>query len=85
MDQAVPFQPSARVLLEPGNAAAFGENCPTAMHPTGEAHATPTSAELVEPAGLGIDWTAQLVPFHLSARGDVTLPVELPRVPTAVQ
>src|SRR4051812_34857855 len=43
------------------------EYVPTAMHAVVVAHVTPLSWLETAPAGFGVDWIDQLVPFHASA------------------
>src|SRR6266566_7753804 len=66
--QLLPFQRSARVRPTP---ALFVEY-PTAVHRVVEGQATPRSRLLVAPLGLGVDWTAQLLPFQRSASVTIT-------------
>jgi hypothetical protein len=42
------------------------------VHAVTDVHATPIKRPDVDPVGLGVDCTAQLVPFHRSA--NVTVP-----------
>jgi hypothetical protein len=71
--QAVPFHPSASVV----SVWVLPEAEPTAVHWLDETQATPERKSALVPAGAGTDWTDQLLPFHLSARGK-TPPVEGP-------
>jgi hypothetical protein len=48
-----------------------------------DGHDTPSRPLLVAPAGLGVRWIDQLVPFHRSASVS-SLPVRLVKNPTAV-
>jgi hypothetical protein len=60
MVQVVPFQLSARVtppIRLP--------RVPTAVQSPGALHDTPSSAD--PPAGVGVGWIVQVVPFHCSA------------------
>src|SRR5215467_11505296 len=67
MLQVLPFHRSASVagdwLLN-----RLGLESPTARHPVAEVHATLYSWPIMPPAGGGMGWTAQLVPFQRSAR-----------------
>ncbi len=47
-------------------------------------HDIPANPEPIDPAGLGVAWTAQLVPFQRSASGTL-VPVLLRLLPPAVQ
>ena len=79
IDQLVPFQASARVVLP---APLF---CiPTASQAVRELHDTATSEALVDPEGLTVDIRDQAVPFHRSARV-APLPAWSKWVPTAIQ
>ncbi len=62
IDQLVPFQASTSVPPVP----ALFEKPPTAMQAVGVVHDTPVSSLDVVPAGLGVDWIDQLVPFQCS-------------------
>ena len=59
-----PFQRSARVLL---GKEFVVEYPPTAVHALPALHETEVSPASVVPAGSGVVWMAQLVPFHRSA------------------
>ena len=54
------------------------------MQDLGDAHDTPSRLLLVAPAGFGVRWIDQLVPFHRSA-SVAAAPVRLVENPTAVQ
>src|SRR6516165_7858794 len=70
MVQLLPFHASARVwVAEPLL------DCPTASHTDADLQKTPLSWLLVAPPGLGVDWTLQLLPFHISARVCVVPPL----------
>ena len=70
MPQLVPFQRSASVpALEP----------PTAVQAADDVHATP---DRNPPAGLGVGWICQLLPFHRSTSVLRGVPFGVP--PTAV-
>ncbi|HEU4703623.1 MAG TPA: hypothetical protein VFS37_14165 [Conexibacter sp.] len=56
---------------------------PTAMHAVMTAQETPLRRVLVAPAGLGVVWIDQLVPFHASASEN--LPDAVLYEPTATQ
>jgi hypothetical protein len=77
--QVVPFQRSAKVRTRP---ALFVYD-PTAVHAVADVHDTPFSWLRAAPAGAGVFWIDQLVPFQRSTR--VTwMPVWLVSYPTAV-
>jgi hypothetical protein len=71
-----PFQRSTNVLNPPLNE-------PRAMQNLRDVHDTPISSLDVEPAGLGVCWIDQLLPFQRSARGTLLPPTLW--TPTAVQ
>jgi hypothetical protein len=76
MDHLEPFQRSTNVLNPPLNE-------PRAIQNIRDVHDTPISALDGEPAGLGVRWIDQPLPFQRSARGT---PLPLPAwAPTAVQ
>jgi hypothetical protein len=76
--QLVPFQASANVAV----AAAPLVNDPTAVQTVADGHDTPLSWLPVAPAGFGVLWTAQLLPFQASAR--TWLPLLSEKLPAAV-
>src|SRR5579863_8054295 len=61
--QAVPFHCSANGVWFPPESV---QN-PTAVHAFTDAHETLVRKLCTAPAGFGVDWTAQLVPFHRRA------------------
>jgi hypothetical protein len=63
MDQLVPFHRSASV---PTEFPALSVMAPTAVHAEGDVH--DTLFRKPPPAGLGVGWISQLVPFHRSAK-----------------
>ncbi len=65
IDQEVPSHDSARVrrLSEPPKSPAY----PTAVQVLADVHDTPDSPLTWSCAGLGVGWTDQEVPFHVSA------------------
>ena len=63
MDQLVPFQCSARVPWTSPLPDAY----PVAVHALAEVHDTPLRALTEAPAGLGVAWMDQAVPFQCSA------------------
>jgi hypothetical protein len=77
---ALPFQPSAIVVVPPAS-----ESYPTAVQTVGDGHDTELSELLVLPAGFGLDCTAHAAPFHISTNVNVVVPVESKYDPTAVQ
>src|ERR1039458_9432728 len=81
MRQALPFQRSATASTPPG---ALSEN-PTAVQAFGEVHDTALRFPPVEPLGVGMAWTRQLVPFHASARFTLRRAAFSKAEPTAVQ
>jgi hypothetical protein len=76
--QLVPFHASLK-----GSVAAVLTFAPTAVQDVVEAHDTLTRELPVVPLGLGVDWRAQLVPSHTSAK--VTLPEVVVSYPVASQ
>ena len=60
--QLVPFQRSARGTFEP-----LVATNPTAVHAVPAVHDTPFTPLSGTPAGLGVLWSVQLVPFQASA------------------
>jgi hypothetical protein len=62
--QVVPFHCSATV---PSALNEVSRMLPTAMHAVADVHETPVRKLFGTPAGAGIVWTLQLVPFHRSA------------------
>jgi hypothetical protein len=83
-DHRLPFHDSARVfcpLLLPAAPPMGNPESPTAMHATGETHATPSSS-LVVRARLGLGTTDQRVPSHDWTR--VPEPLLSVKAPTAV-
>ena len=79
MVQLLPFHSSASVCMVPPLTLAW----PTASHRDAETQKTSLSWLEVTPAGFGVDWTLQLLPFHTSARVCVVPP--LSNRPTASQ
>lgn len=79
MVQLLPFHSSASVCMLPPLTAAS----PTASHRDAETHETSLSWLEVTPAGLGVAWTLQELPFHSSASVCVVPP--LSNRPTASQ
>jgi hypothetical protein len=77
MVQEVPFHASASgaSLVEP-------KEVPTAVQASAATQDTAVRALLTDPAGLGVVWMVQEVPFHASANG--AWPVEFRYEPTAV-
>jgi hypothetical protein len=69
--QLLPFQPSARVTVIP---KLLTYN-PTAVQAVLAVHETPFVNVRVAPLGVGVDWTAQPLPFQPSARLTVVLPL----------
>ena len=63
MDQTVPFQCSASVPWTSPLPDAY----PVAVHALAEVHDTPLRALTEAPAGLGVAWMDQAVPFQCSA------------------
>ena len=78
--QLLPFHRSASVASTPARFV----NDPTAVQDLGDVHDTPSRLLLVAPAGFGVRWIDQLVPFHRSA-SVAAAPVRLVKNPTAVQ
>src|SRR5215472_815391 len=77
--QLLPFHSSASVSMLPPLMVAW----PTASHRDAETHETSLSWLEVTPAGFGVDWTPQELPFHTSASVSVVPP--LSNCPTASQ
>jgi hypothetical protein len=67
MDHLVPSHRSARVMSVPERV----NELPTATQAEDDVQATALSVLLAALAGLGVDSTLQLVPFHRSARVNV--------------
>jgi hypothetical protein len=65
MLQAVPSQASAN----PNAVFELFRYNPTALHALAELHDTLNSSARVAPAGAGVAWMLQAVPFHASANG----------------
>jgi len=63
MCQAAPFHRSTKAWAAPPDVLV-----PTAVHATGELHATPARAAKVDPGGFGVRTIRQELPFHCSAR-----------------
>jgi hypothetical protein len=61
------------------------KDVPTAMQNVLAVQETPNRAVPGAPAGLGVGWMVQFVPFHCSARVAVGLPKLSVRAPTVVQ
>ena len=80
MDQAVPFQASASVPCRPPLLKEY----PVAAQAVADVHDTPLKMLPVAPAGWGVAWIDQLVPFHRSA-SSTAAPALLTVCPTAVQ
>ena len=80
IDQLLPFHRSASVASPPPRFV----NDPTAVQDLGDAHDTPSRLLLVAPAGFGVRWIDQLLPFHRSA-SVTSPPARLVENPTAVQ
>ena len=78
--QLVPFQRSASdtVMLLPPDAprppGVLIVVAPTAVQAAGELQDTARNSLPVDPAGLGVAWMCQLVPFHASASSAVLPP-----------
>ena len=79
MDQLVPFHRSASACMLLAAVA-----CPTAVQAVADVHETPLRALTEAPAGLGVAWMDQLVPFQDSA-SVAWVPVLPVESPTAVQ
>src|SRR5215468_4252879 len=77
--------PSHRSATSPVGKPELSKDVPTAMQNMLAAHETPNRAVPGAPAGLGVGWMVQVVPFHRSARVPVGLPKLSVRAPTAVQ
>src|SRR6266581_1732499 len=84
MLQFVPFHCSPRFTGVSKGGSKLCLESPTATQAEGEAHATPLRKLTCAPAGLGVRWIRQVVPFHRSARGTGT-PELFMETPTAVQ
>src|SRR6266581_3193258 len=84
MLQFVPFHCSPRFTGVSKGGSKLCLESPTATQAEGEAHATPLRKLTCAPAGLGVRWIRQVVPFHRSARG-TKLPELAIDAPTAVQ
>jgi hypothetical protein len=69
LDQLVPFQTSPKVVSAVGMTFIFPTfaKAPTAVHAVLEVHITPLRLLPGSPAGVGVVWIDQLVPFHRSA------------------
>ena len=80
IDQLVPFHRSASV----SSLFARSVKNPTAVQDLADAHDTARRLLLVAPAGFGVRWIDQLVPFHRSA-SVMLVPAWLVENPTAVQ
>ena len=65
IDQRVPFQCSASV--GPAGPAVLVLAPPTAVQALADVHDTPLKLLKAAPAGLGVDWIDQRVPFQRSA------------------
>ena len=50
---------------------------PTAVQAVADEQDTPHRSALGDPAGVGVGWIAQVLPFHRSARVSVVLPVSV--------
>ena len=66
MVQLVPFQRSASARL-----AVLASCCPAAVQAPADVHDTLRKMVPNVPAGLGVAWTVQLVPFQASASASV--------------
>jgi hypothetical protein len=77
--QLVPFQCSANGVWLPEPSV----KNPTAMHDFVDGHETAVRKLCTAPAGLGVDWTTQLVPFQCSASVE-SVPPPASTSPTAV-
>jgi hypothetical protein len=77
--------PSQRSATSPVGKPELSKDVPTAMQNVWAVQETPNRALPGAPAGLGVGWKVQFVPFHRSARVPVGLPKLSVRVPTAVQ
>ena len=77
---AVPFQASASEKR-----SELPSELPAAVQATAELHDTLASLLATAPAGLGVDCSFQMVPFHLSARVTSEPEALLKDDPTAVQ
>jgi hypothetical protein len=76
----VPFHLSATDVLAVISAAPVP---PTAVHAVNDVQDTPSRPTWYASTGLGVDWMAHFVPFHLSASETVVGPPE-ELYPTAV-
>jgi hypothetical protein len=77
--------PSHRCATSPVGMPELSRVVPTAMQNVLAVQETPNRPVPGAPAGLGVGWMRQLVPFHNSARVPVGLPKLSVRAPTAVQ
>lgn len=80
INQTVPIRCSTSVTFAPAAFTAY----PTAVQLVAVVHETAESALVVAPAGFGVVWIDQAVPFHASARVTST-PEPLTYSPTAMQ
>jgi hypothetical protein len=78
--QLAPFQCSANVTRWP----ALSTKSPMAMQAVLDAHDTPWKVLCVAPAGWGMVWSAQAVPFQRSAKLTAGPPRVVKKYPTAV-
>ena len=65
-----------------------GIQYPAASQASGDRHDTPDRLAMFAPAGYGVGWMAQVVPFQTSASGftsPLPMPLPLVRLPVAVQ
>jgi hypothetical protein len=76
IDHRFPFQASARVRVSPFLPLS---DRPTAVQAAAEVHETPPRKVPAEPAGLGVGWTDQAVPFQASARLNAFSPLPTSR------
>jgi hypothetical protein len=76
--------PSHRSATSPVGKPELSKDVPTAMQNVLAVQETPNRAVPGAPAGLGVGWMVQFVPFHCSARVAVGLPKLSVRAPTAV-
>jgi len=76
----VPFHACARVTVLP----LLPTSAPAAVQARGEAQDTAKNALARAPAGRGVAWMAQFLPFHRSARGRAA-PALVTYSPAAVQ
>jgi hypothetical protein len=77
--------PFHRSATSPVGKPELSKDVPTAMQNVRAVQETPKRAVPGAPAGLGVGWMVQFVPFHRSARVPVGLPKLSVRAPTAVQ